>query len=673
MVQRTLVALGVGGMLFLCSSAPVQSNPGFQAQPGTPGNQTRTPLEHQQSFLATHPATGFALTPELGRIERVYGRAFSHGATGAQSAENFRLNHSRMFGAEPQEVVPIGALPNGQHVVPVMYQPETGTYKMTAFCYTQQRDGVPVFRSNLKLLVRNEAQNPLVLASVDLRDLGNFQVVDAVAPLEGALPVSREAALAHTTALSEVDGLAQVDSWRRVIWAGVGDMDVQPRLADEFVVTLDIDKWRVLTDAQTGDVLYEERLIHFVDLYGTVEGGATMGIGADICDPEIAVPLPYLRVNAGGYFDYSDENGDFVIDYDGLPSPDVTATLDGLYFDVFDFFGNEISETDPGVTLPGPAYLLFNELNNDELVRSQVNGYVHANLVRDWLLDHDPAYPVIATQVNFPVYVNRTDVYCPGNAWYSGDSINFCMTGSGYPNTAWSSVVYHEYGHHIVEMGGSGQCEYGEGMSDVVSTLLLDDPNLGWGFFGNCNGPLRSADNNCQYSASSCTTNCGGPCHDCGRLISGCFWSTRTNLTLTEPANSSITPSITIDVLTLDDNDSDISNGTPHYSEINSGFSDHGMPGPPLALIAFEFPDGHPDMIAPSGGTTMAVNVTSLSQDPDPGTGSMFVDTGSGYTEYPMSQGAPNEYVATFPAADCGTNVAYYFRAETTTGGVQLS
>ncbi|MHC4698255.1 MAG: hypothetical protein ACYTFA_16100, partial [Planctomycetota bacterium] len=43
-----------------------------------------------------------------------------------------------------------------------------------------------------------------------------------------------------------------------------------------------------------------------------------------------------------------------------------------------------------------------------------------------------------------------------------------------------------------------------------------------------------------------------------------------------------ITPQITIDFLTLDDDDGDLSNGTPHSDEIEAGFRAHNMvPGPP--------------------------------------------------------------------------------------------
>jgi hypothetical protein len=677
-------------MLLLCSSEAVRSDPGGSAKVNTPSAGVVTAFEHQNAFLDAHPGAAFALSPEAGRIERVYGPAFSHGDTGAQSAESFRLDHVRMLGAEPQDVVPVGPFRNGQHVVPMGYEAATDTYKFTGYFYTQQRDGVPVFRGDLRLLVRNEDQFPLVLASNSLRDLGDFQA-DAVAAPDEAAPVSAQRAMKHVKAISELEGDPQVDAWRRVIWAGVEELEVAPRLADEFIITLDADKWLVLTDAVTGQVLYEEHKIHFVDVTGTVEGGCSIGPGSDECEPEVAVALPYILVEVvGGNSAYSDVDGNFTINNPGTSPVDVSSTYDGLYFVVSNFQpGGVETVTDPSVTPPGPAYLLFNEANNDEQVRAQANGYKYANVCRDFILQHNPSYPVISTQNYFPVWVNRTDGYCPGNAWYSGDAINFCLTGSGYPNTAWTSVIYHEYGHHLVEMGGSGQCEYGEGMSDVLSTLILDDPCLGLGFFGDCGSCLRNADNNCQYDPGSCST-CGGPCHSCGQLISGCVWSTRNNLIVTEPSDyltilstiaidavmmhsgSSITSSITVDYLTLDDDNGNILDGTPHYAEINGGFSDHGLPGPALALLSFEFPEGLPELVSPDGGTTIPVHVVGLSQSPAPGTGKMYVDTGSGYVEYVMHQTAPNEYEAVFPASDCGSTLEYYFSAETILGTLQL-
>ena len=676
MVNRTLCAIGAGGLLLLCVGVPVESSPAAGPDAAVAVNKTVS----RRNFESTNPGARVAMSS--GRITQVYGRAFSHGPTAAESAENFRLGHTAMFGVPAEEIVAIGPFQDGRHEQPIMYDQATGTYKFTGFFYTQQRQGIPVFRSALRLLVRNEQGFPLVLAAADLRDLGELQVPANAAGAVG--PAAVQAALQRAQEVAIVAGEPRIASTRRVIFAGVEDEAAEPRLADESIVEIDFDRWLFVTDAETGGILYEEHLIVLEDIIGTVQGMATEGIGTDVCGPESAVGMPHVQVTAGANTAFADANGDFVIPNGGVDDITVSVLPGGQWFDVFDLAGPEelVSEL---VTPPGPVNLLLNADNTSEFIRAQVNGYLHANVIRDFVLSFNPSYPVIANQQNFPVNVNRVDGPCPQNAWYDGSSINFCRTNGSAPNTAWSSVIYHEYGHHLVQVAGSGQGAYGEGMGDVMSVIILDSPLVGLGFFGNCNQPLRSAVNGCLYDPGNCST-CGSAIHICGTVLSGSVWETRNNLLVTEPVNyldiisslainaillhngSSIDPSITIDYLTLDDDDADILNGTPHYDEINGGFTEHGMPGPVIELLAFDFPSGLPEMIVPGGGTTVPVVVSAFTETPAPGTGTLFLDSGGGFVEIPMNEITPNNYDAVFPATECGIQVSFYFSADTTDG-----
>jgi len=146
-------------------------------------------------------------------------------------------------------------------------------------------------------------------------------------------------------------------------------------------------------------------------------------------------------------------------------------------------------------------------------------------------------------------------------------------------------------------------------MSDAIAMLIADDPVEGYGFTGNCNYGLRTADNAIQYP-------CFGEIHDCGQLLSGAIWRTRNALKATHPADyldilsnltvnsillhagSQITPQIAIDFLTLDDDDGNLDNGTPHRSEICAGFGAHNLQCPPLPAGLGVDP---PDDFEPSG------------------------------------------------------------------------
>ncbi|MHC4947260.1 MAG: hypothetical protein ACYTG1_03225 [Planctomycetota bacterium] len=673
--QRTARWLAVA--VCTCSTVALAVPAAPDQEPAVPAPQR--PRHLQQQFLATHPGARIA---DFGAARRVFGANLSRGASPIASAEAFRVDAMPMFGVEAGDLVPLPRQANGDHTLPLMFDRATGQPKFTAVYYEQQRGGVPVFATRLVTLVKNAPGHPVVLANPDVRPLGDFEVDAAVA----AEPFGQVAEAVVRMRYGR-DGF--VLSSRKVIWAGLPGAPAAPRLADEAYVIAEPNHWRIVTDAVTGEVLHEVMTICFVDLTGNVSGLATDGVGADICEVEVGKPLPYLAVTAGLDTVFTDVNGDYIVT--GLPAGpiNISAGLDGQWFDVFNAQGVETTEA-ASVTPPDPGDLVFNSLNTSEQVRAEVNAYVESNYIRDWVLSHNPLYPTLQDG-DFEVNVNRTDVYCPGNAWYSppasNPSINFCLSSvsASRPNTSWTSVIYHEYGHHLVEAAGSGQGAYGEGMGDVVSSLLLDDPRLGIGFFNECFSPLRNADNSCQYQTSGCSS-CGSAIHTCGQILSGAVWDTRVELGITDPANardiiadlainamllhtgSSITPDITIDYLTLDDDNGNIADGSPHYTEIAIGFGNHSLDAPPLSLLGFNFPNGQPSFVNPNGGTVLRVQVIDIAASAEPGTGRFFVDSGAGFTEVPMTPISGTEYDAVFPGTECGTLVRYYFEADTTGG-----
>ncbi len=607
-----------------------------------------------------------------GRITRLYGEAFSFGASPEESAENFLQRNAYLFKVKAEDL-------KEQHFQPIMYEHEKEAYKFTGVNYSQYRGGIPVFRSRLVLLVRNEDNYPLVLASADLRNLRDF------VPAEDRSGLSADAGISR--ARSIYPNLTNFSEPKLEIWAGVRDMVVDPVLAYTFIGDngspvdgSEPEKYLFVTDAATGEILYEEDMILFVDVEGSVQGKATQGIAADFCEPEAPEGLQWARVNIGTTVAYADQNGDFVIPNSGSTEVTVQSMLWGRWFRVWNQAGAE-SQLSKTVIPPGPADFMHNEPNTSETYRAEVNGYFQANKIRDFVLYFNAAYPGLQ-QNEFPVYVNSTGGYCPGNAWYDGSSINFCLAGGGYPNTAWSAVIYHEYGHHLVAMAGSGQGQYGEGLGDAMGVIMQDDPGTGYGFYGDCDVPLRTAENTMQYP-------CGGEIHYCGQLLTACLWDTRNELIVTEPTQyryilsnltvnsillhtgDLITPQITIDFLTLDDDNGNIYDGTPHYWEIAAGFGAHNMDAPELALLGFSFPDGLPELILPEGGTTVRVEVEGVTAVPEPGTGMIYIDDGTGWDTYAMTEITPNIYDAVFPPVVCGNTVKYYFSAETTTGMTQ--
>ncbi|MFK7961511.1 MAG: hypothetical protein AB8G96_13410 [Phycisphaerales bacterium] len=688
MLRRRNSAAMVAAMAALAPAVvALAANPGIDAHAGhdhgSKDSEERISLlgpEHvaaMADFRSNHPLTQLMLD-DTGLVDRVYGASVAGGATAEAAADAAMIAAAEMLAVDLGDIVPT-------QVVEVMHD-ANGTPKFLLHRYEQVRDGVTVFRSRVQALVRNEPGFPVVLITSDAKPLGAFQPAPGLGNAE--IPA---AAIAHV----EIDALDMAVTYsdvRGVIFAGHENAGEAPRSAVEFVSEIstpadpaNYSKMRHVVDAATGATIFVESLVHHIDVSGTVSGLATDGIGAMPCEDEVTRPMPYARVDVGTTTVFADREGNFEASTVGGGDVTVNSQLRGRYFVV-----NNQAESDAEIAITAGdgevVDIVHNESNSSDLRRAETNAYYEANMIRDWALALNPTYPTIGNQTNFDINVNINN-NC--NATYSGSAINFYTSGGGCNNTSFASVIYHEYGHHLVNTGGSGQGAYGEGMSDCVSALALDDPRLGLGFQGNCSSPLRNADNDCQFQETGCSS-CGSAIHSCGRLISGAVWDMREALVSTQGDNalvyastltlnsillhtgSGIDPSITIDILTLDDDDSNILNGTPNYEPINDAFGQHNMPGPALQLLAFEFPDGLPNSVSPDGGTMVRLTVTPVTGDPVPGTGRILVVDGSGApVAVPlMPTGTPDEYMATFPSTTCGNLVDYWFETSATNGQV---
>ncbi len=607
------------------------------------------------------------------QVTSVYGTVFGVGMSPEDTAATFVSGSAEVFGVSADALEP-GNWFNDRLVQPVMPDRVHGGYKFTLVYYRQHVDGVPVHGAELRVLVRNEAGYPLVLARSSLQPVGDFTLPAGAAQ-------NPDVAAARAAAVQAYPGLVNFGEEQAVIvHPGMSAAISGPTLAIMFeannglVATPEYEKYRFFADATTGEILYVEDRILNVDIEGTVAAQVSPDHRADACVFETYHTMPYVRVAAGGSVAYADANGNFVIPYGSTDPVDVSAQVRGLYFNVNNQGGSDASLTIQDVVPPGPIEFEFNT-SNQEYTTAEVNVYVEANIIRDTVLVSNPDYPTVASQSDWPANVNLNDT-C--NAYYDYSSINFFRAGGGCNNTGFGDVVHHEYGHHLVATGGSGQGQYGEGMSDSAALIVTGRSELGIGF-QNCSSGIRDADNTMQYP-------CSGAIHYCGQLLSGCVWDLREQLQISDPigynqtladltfnsillhSGDLITPQITIDFLTLDDDDGDIGNGTPHYAEIDAAFSPHNMAPPPLSLLSFVYSDGLPAQVSPAGGTTVQVEVVGVAASPEPNTGMFHYDIGDGWVSEPMTALGDDVYEATFPASTCGQNVQFYFSAETTTG-----
>lgn len=86
------------------------------------------------------------------------------------------------------------------------------------------------------------------------------------------------------------------------------------------------------------------------------------------------------------------------------------------------------------------------------------------------------------------------------------------------------------------------------------------------------------------------------------------------------------------------------------------------------STLKFTYPDGIPESIEPTGGTTIRVEVAGVGNvGPQSGTGKLHYDVGGGFVTVPMIQVSANVYDAVFPVVACGQDVVFFVSAEATT------
>jgi hypothetical protein len=328
-----------------------------------------------------------------------------------------------------------------------------------------------------------------------------------------------------------------------------------------------------------------------VPLVATASGLVHLNVPPD--QPGVAVPLPDCLFLVDGVPHATDASGGFVAATAASPSI-VSSGLDGLY-------ATTVRGLPPdaffGATTSGPTLtVLFDDSNSSQAER---DAYFFTTRARNQVLLRNP----FETLFNAPIVVN---VDLPGacNANYDGTALNFFSSAAGCVNSAYcGTIVEHEYGHHVTATiyaahNKSVPGHLGEGFSDAQAGACEDVSIVGAGFYGPGTF-VRDMNNACQWPAS-----CGGGIHARGRVIAGAYWHTRQAFATAYGAAGKVavdeylyqhfhgTPmnetESCLEMLLLDDDDSDLSDGTPNLAKFYSGFAtSHAVPFPiPLISIA---------------------------------------------------------------------------------------
>jgi len=359
----------------------------------------------------------------------------------------------------------------------------------------------------------------------------------------------------------------------------------------------------VFVDANDGSILEVAPGRYYTDVKGQVTGLSNTSL-LPLTAP-VQVPLANVTVNVAGVGStITDVNGNYLLTTAQAGPFSVTATLDGPTFDVTPLQGAAITANGTTSNIGGAqvADLLFNPAPSQFTSSQSTGAYLH-NFIRTYAQAKIPSFVPWAGQ---DVNVNLNDT-C--NAYYdpADNSVNFFASGGGCVNTAYSTVFYHEFGHGVDDrFGGITSGSLSEAIGDIFSMYSTDQPINGQDFFGP-GTIIRTGLNNTTWPASSC----GGEVHCVGETYMGYAWRARVNLgnslgsaaglALAEQLflgalpfnNSSITTSVTQTFLN-DDNDGDLTNGTPHYADLAAAATVKGFTPPQILTIAIAH-TAHPD------------------------------------------------------------------------------
>jgi hypothetical protein len=544
---------------------------------------------------------GVRFHEEQGRLTSIYGVPMTSGATAVEAATTWINQYGAAFGCGNLELTESWSCPIQND-------------RFTVFTYQQYLSGIPVEYGMLKVLVLNGATPRVVYAAGTLaappQNGLNLLTMDAGQAVAGVRATqARNMSLWSAPALAVYQGEGP---WTAPVltWKVTG---ASPNPSDKLNRTFFVNATTGAIESIRDEVVYD-------DVTGTVNGMGTPGLLPDTAtNPPVSLAMPEIKVGiTGGNTAFGDRSGNFTVSNAGTAPVTVgtgigtAAGFGGKWANVVPTGSTSLALSLPNITPPGPATFLFNDVPVATNT-AQVNAFIVTNAIHDYFRDRAPNFTGIdvALRVNTGVSGTCNAFFQAGTNPPSTASTNFYNAGGGCPNTAYTTVAAHEYGHFIVNRLNRAQGAFGEGYGDTSGELLYDDNGTGRGFFSNQpTAPLRDPIvSNVQYPCSNSDP------HYCGMMLSGVWWRIRTNmgtvlgtapgLTFTQqlevswslmtvggPGGQAIAPQTAIEVLTVDDNDGNLANGTPDYAQICPAFAHHNVQCPTITQTCYANCDG---------------------------------------------------------------------------------
>lgn len=536
--------------------------------------------ESWQKFVNAHPHWMVIFNESTSKPHRAYGKEIPvSGSTPEQKAINFINQELASYLPVAMEFKSFGQL-----------ETQVSNDKFDQVNFDQYFHGIKVIDSRVTVkLIKNGG---VIMYGLDVYDNINT-------PLSPALTKDQAATAAE-------DGLSGILSTKTESVLEILPVPVSGKIEYHLVYKVMVTtnnggmpgKYHVLVDALSGEVLYRQNRVYTehaptknssntsISAYGTVSYD-------NLKVPVKVKPLVNLAIDNNGTKVYTDANGDAELDLSG--SSQIDIPLAGKWVTVVN--------ADPDSPRMYPTYKLMaqpgsNQVNFDgEASLEELSAYYNTNIIHDHMNRVLPNF--VGLDKSLTANVDIQPAIC--NAYYDGTAINFFKATPGCASLALvSDVIFHEYGHGINDFyyreAGAffNNGAMHEGYADWWALSLNEDAILADGYNpDNLNESIRRYDKTPKVYPKDIASE---P-HNDGEIICGAWWDTYKNLgddmnkalylfsiaydglqaTGPDGDEGKIFTDVLIDVLQADDDDADLSNGTPNGMAITTAFKRHGI------------------------------------------------------------------------------------------------
>ena len=519
------------------------------------------------------------------------------------------------------------------------------------------RGDVPVWRGGVEARVR---QGRLIMFGMDVYPdaavLDTPIKVEAETAVEIAIQDGPAPFALHTEPRAELVALPlEVDGELRthVAW------EVRTRTTEPPGI------WVSFVDADTGALLNVHNEVRF--LSGTLTATHdTRTLDGDTTTSA----MPWARVEgAGGDITVTDEDGAWELDDEDA----ATTSLYGTYVYVRNYSGSADGELD----LDGDG-----TWTDDDATQAEIDSFIFINQVMEWARAYVPEVSYTSTRIRSNVNISSS---C--NAYYDG-SVNFLRAGSPCNNTGQiADVAYHEWGHglHYYSLeSGSYDSSVGEGFSDTVAFMLTGDATIA-PYFYTSGGGIREVATDKVYP-----DDIEGESHADGLIYAGAVWDLWAALEDAYPGDPDAAydalVTLSLDAIkggpeietaydefvAADDDNGDLSDGTPHMCSIIEAFNLHGLgPGGTSALVQVShLPLGN--QAADDADYALDADIVNLAPtcvDASAEEATVIYSTDGGSTWATAALTVGTDAVAgSIPAQPAGTILTYYLSVESSDG-----